>query len=291
MLRLNKILLPIDFSDCNQLAARDAGKLARHFQSEVTLLYVKEMLVHPTTGPLGFRVSSADSAEAGNISLREQELEAFGTAELAGVKVKRLISSGDPARLIVEHAHIGGMDLILMPAHGQGAFRHLLLGSVAAKVLHDAECPVWTFTYGGDVPSPSPTEVRHVMSAVDFGPQSIKALRWAADFASEFDARLTVVHAVLATPPNLPERFMFHWHGEALGGAEERLRDLLLTSHVQANILIVDGETSKVLGPAIKQQGAGLLVMGRRCVSGRNGRLGRDAYGIICHAPCPVVSI
>ncbi len=84
---------------------------------------------------------------------------------------------------------------------------------------------------------------------------------------------------------------MFQWHGEAIGGAEERLRALLLAANVQADVLIVDGETPKALGTAIQQQGAGLLVIGRSCVLGHDGRLGSDAYSIICHAPCPVVSI
>ena len=290
MLKLEKILVPIDFSDRSRVAARDAGELARHFRSEVTLLYVNELLVvHPTTGPLGFGVSSAKATE--NVSRQQKEVDAFGAAELTGIQVKRLIYSGDPAKLIIEHAHKEGVDLILMPTRGKGAYRRLLLGSVSAKVLHDAECPVWTCTHVGAGPAPSPTEVRYVMCAVNFGPQSAKAIRWAADFASEFGAKLTVVHAVLGTPPNLPERYMFQWHGEAMGGAEERLRALLLASHVQADVLIVDGETPKVLGTAVQQQGAGLLVIGRSCVSGRNGRLGSDAYSIICHAPCPVVSI
>ena len=86
MLKLDKILLPIDFSGRSCVAARDAGKLARHFHSEVTLLYVNEILViHPTNGPLGFGVSSAHLTQAGNISRRQQELYAFGTAELTGV--------------------------------------------------------------------------------------------------------------------------------------------------------------------------------------------------------------
>ena len=292
MIKLDKILLPIDFSERNRVAVRDAGNLARHFHSEVTLLHVNEVLVvHPMTGPLGFGVSAGSAAQAGNISRQQQELDAFGAAELTGVKVGRLICSGDPAKLIVEHAHTQGVDLILMPTHGKGAFRRLLLGSVAAKVLHDAECPVWTGTHVGDAPAPGPTEVRHVMCAVNFGPQSAKALRWAADFASEFRAKLTAVHAVLGTPPNLPDRYMFQWHGEAVGGADERLRAFLIASNVQADVLIVDGETPKVLGTAVGQHGAGLLVMGRSCVPGRNGRLDSEAYGIICHAPCPVVSI
>jgi nucleotide-binding universal stress UspA family protein len=292
MLKLDKILLPTDFSDRSRLAAYEAGKLARHFHSEVTLLHVNELqVIHRPVKPLGHGVSPANATETHDISRQQRELDAFGTAELSGVQVKRLLRSGDPAKLIVEHAHAGGMDLVLMPTRGKGAFRRLLLGSVAAKVLHDAECPVWTGMHLGDLPASAPTEVHHVMCAVNFGPQSVKTIRWAADFASEFGANLTVVHAVLGTPPNLPERYMFQWHGEAVGGAEERLRSLLLTAHIQANVLIVDGDTPKVLATAVQQQGAGLLVIGRSCVPGRNGRLGSDAYGIICHAPCPVVSI
>lgn len=292
MLKLDKILLPVDFSDRSIVAARDAGNLARHFHSEITLLYVNELLVvHQTSGPLGFGVSSAKATQTENISREQQELDAFGAAELTGITVKRLVCSGDPAKLIIEHAHKEDVDLILMPTRGKGAFRRFLLGSVSAKVLHDAECPVWTGTHVGDAPASSPTEVRHVMCAVDFGPQSAKAICWAADFASEFGANLTVVHAVLGTPPNLPERYMFQWHGEAVGGGAERLRALLSALHVKADALVVDGETPKVLATAVQQRGAGLLVMGRSCVSGRNGRLGSDAYGIICHAPCPVVSI
>ncbi len=162
MLKLHKILVSIDFSDRSGVAARDAGKLARHFHSEVTLFYVNELVViHPTTGPLGIGISSTNAAEAGHISRRQQELDTFGCAEFTGVRINRLICSGDPATLIVEYAHTEGVDLILMPTRGKSAFRRLLLGSVTAKVLHDAECPVWTGKYVGESQPIGPTERRH----------------------------------------------------------------------------------------------------------------------------------
>lgn len=85
---------------------------------------------------------------------------------------------------------------------------------------------VWTGTHLAEAPALSPTDLRHIMCAVNFGPQSIKTMRWAADFASEFGAKLTVVDAVLETPPNPPERYMFPWHAEARCGANEQLRTL-----------------------------------------------------------------
>jgi nucleotide-binding universal stress UspA family protein len=197
--------------------------------------------------------------------------------------------SGDPARVIVEYAHTEHADLIFMPTGGRGLFRQFLLGSVTAKVLHDAECPVWTGAHLEGQAVFDPTQVRHVICAVDFGPQSAKALHWAADFATEFGAKLTAVHAVF--PTALPERYTFQWHEEAHAEAADRLHALLSHTGVLADTLVIRGDAPKALCTAIQQKDAGLLVIGRRAVSGKHGRLGSDAYGIICHCPCPVVSI
>jgi nucleotide-binding universal stress UspA family protein len=200
--------------------------------------------------------------------------------------------SGEPAKVIVELARTQKTDLILMPTHGHGACRRFLLGSVTAKVLHDAECPVWTCTHLADKPASDPAGIRRVMCAVNFGPQSAKAIRWAADFASAFGAKLTLVHAVHPTPPELPERYLASWHEEARWGADEKLHALLRESGIQAAVLVVDGAaTPKALGAAAQEQGAGLLVIARSCGSGMMRRLGSDAYDIICHSPCPVVTI
>jgi nucleotide-binding universal stress UspA family protein len=73
---------------------------------------------------------------------RRRDLDLFLTEELRGSRVKRILIEGDPARTIVEYAHSENSGLIVMPTHGYGPFRRLLLGSVTSKVLHDADCPV-----------------------------------------------------------------------------------------------------------------------------------------------------
>ena len=293
MAHLTRILVPADFSDNSVIAARHAGALARRFHSEVTLLHVNEfLLVHPLTGPLGFGIASTEAERAEQMIRRQKQLEEFGVAELSGIPVKRLVCYGDPAKLIVERAHAEKSDLILMPSHGHGAFRRFLFGSVTAKVLHDADCPVWTGAHLADTPLLNPAEVRHVMCAVNFGPQSRRAIRWAADFASEYGAKLTVMNAVLQTPPSLPERYMFQWHEEAHYGARERLHALLLDSGTQADVVVVgNGDLPKAIGAAAQEKGAEVLVIGRSCAGDTTKRLGTHTYAIICHAPCPVVSV
>src|ERR1035438_4265336 len=86
--------------------------------------------------------------------------------------------------------------LIMLPTHGYGRFRRLMLGSVTAKVLHDAACPVWTGVHMEHVPRLEDIAFRKVVCAVDLGEQSCPTLRWATEFAAEFGAGLTVVHAV-----------------------------------------------------------------------------------------------
>lgn len=305
MNKLERILVPVDFSENSAMAVRHAGDLARHFHSEITLLYVNELVVtHAMSGPLGYGISSWEATRAEHLARRQKELEEFGGAELQGISVKRLMRCGDPAQVIAQHAQAGRTDLIFMPTHGYGIFRRMLLGSVTAKVLHDAECPVWTGTHLAEASTLAPSEVRHVICAVNFGPQSKRALRWASDFASAFGAKLTAMYAVPTSPANLPERYTYQWHDEARWGAEEMLRCLLLDMKIDADALIVQcgvecslvegslgDDLPTALGEAARKADAGLLVIGRSCKPGRAGRLGSDAYGIICHAPCPVVSI
>jgi len=283
MVPLDRILVPTDFSSNSLTAVAQAGALARHFHAQVTLLHVDEFVVmHPFN-------SEANRAE--HMTGRRKELMEFGKAELAEVAVKRMVCSGDPAKVIVTRARDEQSDLIMMPARGNGEFRRFLLGSVTAKVLHDAECPVWTGAHLAEPSAHHRSEIRNVLCAVDFGPQTSKTLYWAADLSRALGAKLTVVHAVLETPPNLPDRYAFQWHEEARCGASERVHEMLLDCGVTANVLVVsDGDVPKSLAAAARQANADVLVIGR-AVEGSAGRPGSQTFPIVCAAPCDVVSI
>jgi nucleotide-binding universal stress UspA family protein len=55
------------------------------------------------------------------------------------VETECVVLQGDPARQFVDFAHSSNTDLIVMPTHGYGQFRQFILGSITAKVLHDAD--------------------------------------------------------------------------------------------------------------------------------------------------------
>jgi hypothetical protein len=74
----------------------------------------------------------------------KEALEKFASESANAVRAKPVLFDGDPGTVIAEYAKKTACDLIVMPTLGYGPFRRFLLGSVTAKVLHDAPCPVWT---------------------------------------------------------------------------------------------------------------------------------------------------
>ena len=290
-MKLKTILLPIDFSPASATAAQQAGILARHFQSEVTMLHVNDLAMQARTADMEIGLSGWDVPLAEYEAACGTRLGAFGVSELRDVLVRRLFCSGDPARVILARAEADKVDLILMPTHGYGTFRRLLLGSVTAKVLHDANCPVWTGKHFEGAQAAQIDQIGHVLCAVNFSQHSSRVVRCAADLAADFGAKLTLVHALTEAPPELPDRYLMSWHDEARWGTDERLHSLVRELCIPAATLIVDGDAPRALAEAIRINGAGLLVIGRSPEQGMFGRLSGRSYGIICHAPCPVVSI
>jgi nucleotide-binding universal stress UspA family protein len=140
MLTLDKVLLPLTFTESCKGAARYAQALAAAFPAEFTLLHVHPLDRYEfAASQEGDRIAS--KLTVGRRAQIQHELKEYFCKELSGLKLKTVILEGDPAQQIVSYAHTEKFDLIIMPTHGYGPFRRFILGSVTAKVLHDADCP------------------------------------------------------------------------------------------------------------------------------------------------------
>jgi nucleotide-binding universal stress UspA family protein len=137
-------LVTTDFSPEADRAIGVAFRLADDHGARVTLCHVLDAVRPPN--PLYahyyptelFKPEVAHQAEENAI----KELRARVPADLSGVLHDWVVSHGDPADEIVRHAEERGCDLILMATHGRAGIRHVLLGSVAEKVLRRARCSV-----------------------------------------------------------------------------------------------------------------------------------------------------
>ncbi len=288
-LQMRSIILPVDFSSASSAAVQRVKAIAKYSSSTVTLVHVIEPVA---ILPLTISVPGTDGMLSAYTAKQQERLEAFGLNELGGVPEKRVVCSGEPAKKIVEWADREDADLILMPTHGYGPVRLFLLGSVTAAVLDEAKCPVWTGVHVADETTPGILHMREVICGFNFDPQSIRALQWASAFANKLGASLTAIYAFPGTPPsNYPERYAAEWEQDAPSGIESRIRGFARDSDIEAEIFVIEGDAPSVLADAAKTRQAGLLVIGRSWPRVATRRLGPDAYNIIRHAPCPVVSV
>jgi nucleotide-binding universal stress UspA family protein len=290
MFPLAKILVPVDFSERCLGAARYAEALASHFQSEVSLVHVLEPLRYDF-GPLEFSGAVVSEVVASRNAQARQQLDTFLARELEGVSVRRVLLEGDPAQRVVEYAHGEQVGLIAMPTHGYGPFRRFILGSVTAKVLHDADCPVLTGVHMDAPPGSHDIAFRTIVCAVDLGPQSRKTLAWASRMASEFSARLLLAHAIPCIEARPGEYFDQGLGAEVFKGAREELEKLEEGMHAPAEIVVEGGDPPRVICQVASSNQADLLVIGRGSAAGLFGRLRTNAYAIIRESPCPVVSV
>jgi nucleotide-binding universal stress UspA family protein len=141
MLQIQKILMPTDFSPAAVHALQWAADLARQFQATLLLLHV----VPPSAYPLhnvGQLRGFPDLREEILKRCREELQTAAKQAAVAKVETKVL--EGVPHAEIVEVAAREKVSLIVMGTHGHTGLKHVLLGSVAERVLRAAPVPVLT---------------------------------------------------------------------------------------------------------------------------------------------------
>ena len=284
---LAKILLPVDFSERSALAVRYARELALHFRSELILAHV----LPPLHSEFGMEIAGSMLVDVyrSRTDQAERDLNAFELDALTGLNVRRLLLHGDPASKIVELAHEEHVDLIAMPTHGYGQFRRFILGSNTAKVLHDADCPVWTGVHIEEAP-PVAAPFARILCAVDLGPQSARTLAWASWLQREFHGHLTLIHAIAAHAEALDEPDL-SWRTGIREIAEEELLRLQRETGAEADLLLEAGEPTRIICSAAARVGAGTVVIGRGSAAGNFGRLRTNSYAIIRQSPCPVVSV
>lgn len=285
MVRIRKILFPVDFSANCLGASHYVENLARHFQAEVTLLNVVSQNDY-LMGTLALEETYKAASDAAR-----KQLSGYLTGQFQNLDVKRTVADGDPAMRIVEYSKKDGTDLIMMPTYGLGPFRRFILGSMTAKVLHDAACPVWTGVHLENTPDPEEIAIRKVICAIDLGEQSEGTLRWAEAFAKSYDAELIVLHAVPAAETR-PARYLDRDLVQTLIiDAEAEVGSLLQRLGIEARFVVEGGEPAKVARAVADREAAGLMVIARGAVTEGLGRLRTHSYSIIRTAPCPVVSV
>ena len=144
-IHIRRILCPIDFSRHADLIIEWAAHLAKEHDSEVTLLHVYHLPVEfqQLEGaylPADFWESMKEEAQR-SLSHYTKKLQK------QGITVHECVREGYPAGVIEEEAIQGKADMIVMGSRGLSGLKHLLLGSIAERVVQKAHCPVLTVNH------------------------------------------------------------------------------------------------------------------------------------------------
>jgi len=136
----DRILVPVDFSDCSLDALEYAAVVAKQAKASVTLLHVLE----PVSYGLDFTLTIPGSRERKKEAVSERLSGAVTALETLKVKAEYVVRGGLPNESILEAARTMSVDMIVMGTHGRRGLSHVLYGSVAESVLRNSRCPVLT---------------------------------------------------------------------------------------------------------------------------------------------------
>jgi len=279
---IQKILFPVDFSPSCVAMAAYVKRAAAIFGAEVSILHV-----YNPASETGLELYTRPPSEVAedHWKVAQSKMEVFLKKEFSEKESPRILLAGDAATEIAKTAKNGKFDLIMMPTHA-GRFRRMLLGSTAAKVLNDADCPVLTMQHAAEI-APRSLEHRKWVCAIDLSADSERVLGYARDMALAAGAELSLVHALRSGAAEY----------EAQRRTEEELRARQHFAELQnrmgsnVSVRIAAGPVKEALLDAASQSAADVLVVGRSPHGGALGRMRDLTYALVRDSPCPVVSV
>ncbi len=142
-IRIQRILLPTDFSTYSATATKYACEFATKFDAELHLLHTLE--VHVASAPnfiMGLDLSKY--VEESRAEAEKAMSQVLDPQWSAGRTVVQTVVEGSPKAEIIRYARTHDIDLIVMATHGRTGLAHVLMGSVAEAVVRTAPCPVLT---------------------------------------------------------------------------------------------------------------------------------------------------
>ncbi|HSF30254.1 MAG TPA: universal stress protein [Candidatus Tectomicrobia bacterium] len=142
-MQFRHILAPTDFSEYSEKAVASALELAKKFGAKLSILHVIELPPYPIEGyvPPSLSTTFLDDLER---QATQDLAQLVPDAEAGNVEVVRMVAVGTPYRKIIETAESEHVDLIVMATAGRTGFSHLVMGSIAERVVRAASCPVLT---------------------------------------------------------------------------------------------------------------------------------------------------
>jgi nucleotide-binding universal stress UspA family protein len=293
MVRINRILCTIDFSDFSRDALQHGLALARWYSAQLTVLHVYQPL-----GPVRGLPGEAFLPPAAPDEVAE-EVRRFCAPLLTPSEPAPEIAvrEGNPSREITHEAERLPADLLILGTHGRSGFERLFLGSVTEKVLRSTRVPVLIIP--PPVREPGSPLYKTILCPLDFSDASIRALEYAMSLAKEADARLILLHVIEdlladADVETLGHLSLAEYYRQSEHDARARLERMIpeeagVWSTPQMHI--ARGRAHREILRVVADERADLVVMGVQGIGAIGAVFGSTTHRVIREAGCPVLTL
>jgi nucleotide-binding universal stress UspA family protein len=302
MVAIERILCPVDLSDCSRTALTHALALSRWYQAKLTVLHVFRQFTAIETAAAGLGIGVYAPVGVTTIPRAEVEkqVQAFVGSVPGAAEAETEISEALSVRqAILQQAEALRADLLVLGSHGLTGMTRLLLGSTAESVLRHASIPVLIVPPHAPAVPESGVPFKRIVCAVDFEADSYPAVRYALNFAQESDASLTLRHLLHVPAPRLVPggdvAFDEDVRESLTKHARERLEALVpetARAYCSVHAEVTEGRPADEILRLVRDGRADLVIMG---VRGRDAvdvaLFGSHTRAVVHEVPCPVLTV
>jgi len=302
MTSIQKILVPVDFSEPSKHAITYALSLSLQYKARLIFCHVV-----PISVALAYALPTESYAiEREEAEKAKEQLPNLIPAEYRDrVKLETIVKIGDVSDELLGVVADENVDLVIMGTHGRGGLERFLLGSLTENMLRKVSVPILTVSNldaAKDLQSVGPVPLHKILYATDFSENAERGLRLAFDLASAPGAQLSILHVLENLnigywSPGITMGYVAEEIDAYRRDSLEKLRQSVAREKesfpgVAAKGLLTEGDPYREILRVASEEHADLIVMNLHG-KGRLERalLGSTAERVIRLASVPVLSI
>jgi nucleotide-binding universal stress UspA family protein len=284
---LKNILFATDFSPAAESALPYVLGLARQYGATVHGLHVRYPATYPMVGPEAMpQIIEAAEEQA---LLDSQQMHEM----LASVPHDVLITEGDLWPMIESMLQKQPIDIIVIGTHGRTGFGRAVLGSIAEEIFRKAPCAVLTVGPHISKDTERRLEMKQILYATDFSPESLAALPYAFSMAQEHQAKLTILNVVEAA--QVGDLVHPELYNESTIRQLKKLVPEDVERWCEPQFKVSRGPAAEAILETAIAIGADLIVLGVRGAEKGLGvathLLRPTAHRVVAQAECPVLTV
>lgn len=293
-LKIQNVLVPLDFSAASHAAIRFALPLLKRFGANLHLVHVL-----PADSPISALADLPMVVPDVEIDRRvRRDLGKAAENNAAKTQPGHLhVRRGSPFAEICELARKSDIDLIVISTRGNTGWKHLTLGSTAERVVRYSPCPV--LVVRGGEPTNRVTRIGRILVPVDFSGCSMKSLAYAKQLAREFDATLILLHSVALQYYITSDEYARYdfplLMQQSEKAAQKQMRDLVAKTKkdgVKVESSLQIGHAGQQICARAEAERADIIVTSTHGYTGlEHVFLGSTAEFTVRHAGCPVLVV